>query len=764
MDQKKVSSLILRLRFQYHFIFLIAVLLVGVLPDSYAQSPSDSVSKVHPYQIDEDFEVTADLDHTAWEQASSVFIKHQMQPNDEEEAPVTTEVKVLYSKTHLYVGFSSQDVSPGRIRANVTDRDDFSGDDYVGVFLDPYNNNQNAYEFFVNPLGIQMDAIRTGNSEDMNFDALWYSKATITENGYTAVMKIPFKSINFPDRNLQDWSIQFFRNYPRNNRYQLLWTDVSIDNSCLLCQNGRLVNMQDVESSNTVELLPYAVATQSGALNDPSDPNSGFDNGPVQPKVGGSISYSPTSTSSLDLVINPDFSQVETDAGQISVNETFALFYPEKRPFFVRGSDLFSTSEDLYYSRTINNPLAAGKYTQKGDDFSIAFLSAYDRNTPFIIPGKERSSQVRSDQGAYSNILRAKYNVGQESHIGGLVTTRNQIDGANYVGSLDWDFLLTDNYYFRGQTAYSSTQELNDTTVHNDQRTFGETSFDAAFNGEQYSGLLVNTEFAREAKYYNFSLGYRSYSPTFQSQTGFVNETNRRIFEGNQSISYYPNNDFLSQGSLSMSGAWRYDFSGKFQERYIFLRLSNTFDGQNSLNISYLPLNDERFRGQMFRKINRLTISFNSNTWNVFSFGGRFEVGRDINRTTNPELGKGYSISGNVTIKPTSRFRLTMDYNYSTLSDLDGPQTFYSGNIYRLNSRYHFTSKLYTRLISEYNSFRDELQIYPLVSYKANPFTKFHIGVTSYITEFNQSGAGGFRGYKETSRQFFVKFQYLIRS
>lgn len=744
---------------------LLLIINIGFINDGFSQAPADTTDYIYePLEISEDFELTGKMDHPAWDRASSTFILNQIQPNDQADAPVRTEVKVLYSKQNLYVGFISEDPNPGRIRANVTDRDNYFGDDYAGIFLDPYNNNQNAYEFVVNPHGIQMDAFRSGNSENFNYDALWYSAGSFTDTGYISVMKIPFKSINFPDRDVQNWSIQFIRNYPRDNRYQLSWSDVQIDDSCLICQNGVLSNMQNIESSNTVELLPYGVTTQSGSLNDSSDPESGFDNGPLEPKFGGSISYSPTSTSSIDAVVNPDFSQVETDAAQISVNETFALFFPEKRPFFVRDSDMFDTREDLFYTRTINNPLAAGKFTQKGDDFSVGFLTAYDRNAPFIVPGRERSSQVQSDREAYNNILRTKYNVGRESHVGGLLTTRNQGEGSNYVGSLDWDLLVSDNYYFRGQAAYSATHELDDLDLHDDPRTFGNSSYTAAFDGEQYSGSLLNTEFSREAKYYNFSFGYSSYSPTFQTQPGFINEVDRRRIEASQSLSYYPDTDFLSQGSLSMNGAWRYDFAGEFQERYLFLRLNNNLGGQNRLNIHYLPVNDERFRGQMFRNINRGTISFNSETWDAVNFGARLEVGRDINRSNTPELGRGYNISADATIKPTPRFQLTADYSYSKLSSLDGSETFYSGDIYRLNTRYQFTPKIYTRLISEYDSFNDEFQFYPLFSYKANPFTKFYIGMTSYVTEFNQSSTGGFRDYRQTRREFFVKFQYLIRS
>jgi len=704
------------------------------------------------------------MDHPYWELAPVTELYHQRQPNDESPAPVPTQVKVLYSKTHLYIGFKSEDPEPGKIRANITDRDGFFGDDYVGVILDTYANNQEAYEFVVNPLGVQMDATRTASSEDFNFDALWYSAANITEDGYTAVMKVPFKSFSFPDRDVQNWSIQFIRNYPRENRYQLSWTNVKLDNSCLLCQSGSLINIEGLESSKTIEILPYAAATQSAAIKDPSDRNSGLDNLPPEAKIGGSISYSPSTSSTLEAVVNPDFSQVETDAAQISVNETFALYFSEKRPFFVKGSDLFSTREDLYYSRTINNPLAAAKYTQKSDSYSIALLSAYDRNTPFIVPGRERSSFVQTEEKSYSTILRAKYNFGNESQFGGLLTTRNYGSGFNYVGSIDWDLLLASNYYFRGQTGYSKTRELNNSTLHEDGRTFGSTGYDATFNGEEYDGTMLNTEFAREAKYYDFSFEYKSFSPTFQTQNGFINRTNRREIGASQSISYYPDNRILSQGSLSTSGTWRYDSEGNFYERYVFVRLNNSLGGQNNLNLNFLPLNDERFRGIMFSNIYRGTISFSSNTWDVFSFGSSLEFGRNVNRSGTPSLGKGYSFSADATLKPTPRFRMTLDYNYSKLSALDSGETFYSGDIYRLNTRYNFTKKLFLRFITEYDSFNDQIQFYPLFYYKANAFTKFYIGMTNYVTDFDPSINNGFRDFRQTNREFFIKFQYLIRS
>ncbi|HEX6982315.1 MAG TPA: sugar-binding protein [Balneolaceae bacterium] len=745
-----------------YIFFLISFLLINPFQQLWAQTQEPSAGYAfQPLKISQDFEISGTLTNPVWQKAPSVFIRYEFQPNDESLAPVRTEVKVLYSEDFLYVGFIASDPQPGEIRAHISDRDNSFNDDWVGFIFDPFQNNQQGYELFVNPLGIQMDGIMTNSGEDMNFDILWYSAGGVSDSGYTTVMKIPFKSLNFPDEKVQDWSVQFIRNYPRNSRHVFTWTNSTQDNSCLLCQSGDLVNLRGLKNTATVELLPYAMSYQSSSINNPSEPSSGLNHDPIEARVGGSISYSPSSTMSLNAVINPDFSQVESDAAQIGVNETFALFYPEKRPFFMRGANLFSTEENLFYSRMINRPLAAGKFTQKTSNFTLAFLTAYDRNAPFIVPGLFGSSLVRSDINAYSNVARGKYNLGSESFIGGLLTTRNQDQAFNYVGSIDWDIKLADHYYFGGQVGYSTTKELNNLALFDEQRTLGNTSFDAAFNGEQYDGTLVTAEVSREAQYYNFEFVYTSFSPTFQTQSGFINNVDRRQFGWSQSVSYYPDTKWLSQGSFNVSGDWIYDFSGQFMERYIFLRLSNTLAGQTNLSISFLPLNDERFRGEFFTGMHRIMVDLSSQALDALTIGGHYQTGRYVYRTANPVMGHGYNFSISATLEPTSRFELSLDYNYATLSSLDDSETFYSGDIIRLNSQFNFSRKLFARFIAQYDSFSDQLQLYPLVYYKLNPFTKFYIGMTDNLNRYDSPI---YNGFKEVQRQFFVKFQYLIRS
>lgn len=745
-------------------IFPLLLLLLYVVSSKTALSQTTAKSEIsvlHAKKISDDFDITGKLSHPAWQRADVANIRYEIAPDDEDPAPVKTEVRILYSDDNLYISFKAYDPNPSKIRASITERDRAFGQDYVGILLDTFGNRQQAYEFFVNPLGIQIDGFRSSNGEDMSFNALWYSAGRLTDFGYVAVMKIPFKSLNFPDKQVQDWSLQLFRNYPRDVRYQLAWTDVNHSDACLLCQNGELANIRGIEAVNTVEFLPYIAGFQSSSLKNRDDLDSGLDSDPINVRIGGSISYEPNSTMSLNAVINPDFSQVESDAAQIAVNEPFALFYPEKRPFFLESAALFETDIGLFYSRTINNPLAAGKFTQKAGNYSIAFLTAYDENTPFIIPGLDQSSVISSGLNSYSNILRGKYSFGPETFVGGLITTRNQPGGANYVGSIDWQVRLGDNYYTTGQLAYSYTDELNDSTLFDNPRNFGRTSYDAAFNGEQYGGWAMILEFGRDAKYYSFEFGYEPFSPTFQSQNGFINQTNRHNFSLNQNLSYYPNTSWLAQGSIFSFASLEYDFLGQLQERFILVELNNTLVGQTHLSVSYLPLNDERFRGKYFKGMHRWSIGVSTNPLELILIEGKINYGRFVYRTQNPAEGKGYNISMRFTLKPTNSLQLDFNYDYSTLSSLDGSQTFYSGNIMRLTGRFHFSRKLFIRLITQYNSFNNQIQIYPLLHYQLNPFTRFYIGMTDYL---QQPGfADGLKQYHQVNRQFFVKFQYLFR-
>lgn len=737
-------------------IFLL-LLLIPLAANATVNAPD--TSRIEAVKINKELSLSGRLDDSVWSNAHRILLGYEMQPNDNQKALQKTYAMVLYNQTTMYIGFICVDKSPKQIRAHISDRDNISNDDYVGVMIDPYEDNQIAYQFYVNPDGIQMDRTGNGHHRDKSYDALWYSRAAVNDTGYTAVIALPFKSLRFPDKKIQSWSVQFVRNYPRNNDYKFSWTKVDMNESCELCQSGELAGLKKVTSHNTVELLPYVIGTQSASVSNSDDPTSKLVESPVHVRAGGSISYAPNSSLSVNAVINPDFSQVETDATQISANNTFAISYPEKRPFFMKGSSMFHTYLDVFHSRVINDPLLAGKMVEKSGNFSLAYLTAYDRNSGFILPGLEGNDVVNTTLASYSNIIRPRLNFGEDSHIGGIITSRNIGESHNYVSALDWNIELFNHYYFNGQVALSGTKELNDTTLTKDisYRQYGNSNEDILFNGQKYGGNALRLEFQRRAKYYTFGFRYKGFSPTFQAQNGFITQTNIRQFRIEQQISYYPSGGILDHGNIHMQGRMNYDYSGFLMRRFLSVDSYNQLTHQTGLFLSYDFINDKRFGGKMFYNLHHMHIGMHSNPVDMIAFGGHVDFGRYIDYD-EATTGRGITLSGGIMIKPTSRLNLHLNFDYSELHSLKTGERFYSGEITRLQGSYNFTRQLFVRMIYQYDTFSKQLQIYPLVYYKVNPFTIFYAGMTDYAQNYGQP-----YGTRPIDRQFFVKFQYLIR-
>ncbi|MFN3135691.1 MAG: DUF5916 domain-containing protein, partial [Candidatus Kryptonium sp.] len=315
--------------------------------------------KVKALKIEESIKIDGKLDESSWSQAEKIELNYEIQITDNNPAHQRTTAMVLYDNQNLYFGFICYDTDPSKIRAQMTDRDKIWEDDFIILIIDTYGDNQNAYEVAVNPYGIQGDAMRVGSSSDFSFDFVWYSAGAINDSGWTVEIAIPFKSLRFPKRQNQEWNILIGRNYPRESRFIFSWTPFDKNNPCFLCQGGKLTGLEGISSVKFIEFLPYIMSYQTGSIKSYNDPSLGFKNEPVKARVGAGVKFSPNPELTIEGVLNPDFSQVETDAYQISVNTTFALYYPEKRPFFLEGNEIFRTPINVFYSRMINNPTLA---------------------------------------------------------------------------------------------------------------------------------------------------------------------------------------------------------------------------------------------------------------------------------------------------------------------------------------------------------------------------------------------------------------------
>jgi hypothetical protein len=719
---------------------------------------AQEVYRIKAVKIDEKLNIDGKLDEPAWRIAEKVDLNYEVQIWDNAPASQKTTAMVLYDDQNLYFGFICYDTNPKQIRAHITDRDKIWEDDFVILLIDTYGDNQNAYQFAVNPYGIQGDGIRSGNREDMSFDLVWYSAGVISDSGWTVEIAIPFKSLRFPRKKGHEWNVMIGRNYPRESRYTFSWTPFDKNNPCFLCQTGKLAGLDDIPSISFVELLPYAMSYQEGYLPE-LDPSQDFKNEPVKVRAGFGIKFSPNPETTIEGVLNPDFSQVETDAYQISVNTTHALYYPEKRPFFLEGIEVYQSPINIFYSRMINNPLYALKLKTKTGRLSLAYLSSFDKKTPFIVPGEERSSTVSTSINSLVNVARARYDFGEQSYSGLFLTGRNLPEAYNYVGGFDWNLFFWRNYYFRGQVIYSLTKELNRPDLFSTNRKFGETGYTASFDGERYAGYGMTLRFMRFAKYHEFEINYRDFSPTFQSNLGFITRNNSRGIRIENRFNFYPRGAIVDLWELLTNFGLNFNYSGARKERWIMLGLRAQLKGQTQLFVGFLPINEEIFSGRKFVHVRRAFGNVYSTPFRFLSLSLNFEYGRKIYRTSEPKLGFARDFNLYVRLKPTDKIEISSWYSKARLEDDKTGELFYDGYVAGIVGIYQFNPNLFVRLITQYDSFSGSIQVFPLLSFKLNPFTIFYVGSTVNMLDF-----GDVYGVKRLNQEIFLKVQYLWRN
>jgi len=516
-----------------------------------------------------------------------------------------------------------------------------------------------------------------------------------------------------------------------------------------MSQGGKLTGLRNIHSSGSMEVLPYALGQQAGTLSDPSDATSAFSNGKIKGRFGGGFKYTPSSDFSVDLVLNPDFSQVETDADQISVNTTFALYYQERRPFFLESQELLQTP--MYYSRSINNPLFAGRIVGKSGRLSYMVLGAQDRNSAFVIPGEDESNTVSTGQDSYANIGRVRYNFENESYIGGMAFARNFSDGHNYLVGFDWNYKFWTNWYFTGEGFLTNTKEINDSTLFASPRLFGTTGKTAGLDGEQYSGNGIHLVLSHVGRNYGFDAVYNDFSPTYQTYNGLFSSVNYRQLWLVQRYSLFWDDGFLERVNFMLATGTRHNHSGILKEAVVEPSVNITMKSQTQVRLSYLLVNDEFFRLVRLKNANRLQFGMNSRAWDEVSFGVYGQIGRFIYRST-PEMGEGHNLGASVTIRPTSSLRIDVSYDRARLEREADGSLLYDGYVARGVGIYQFTAEMFLRTIVQYNSFGKTFNVYPLFSYKLNALTTFYAGLTNDYLNF-----GDPNGFTTTDRQFFLK-------
>ena len=703
--------------------------------------------------------IDGQLDDAIWQSATRITEFVQTSPVEGAPATEATEVYVAFDSNHLYVGMYAHYSDPGLVRANRVDRDQANrGDDTISIYLDTFLDQQRAFVFTLNGYGVQGDSLMGGGGGgggrgggfggggggmprgDDSWDALFDSGGVLVDDGWTAEMAIPFKSLRYPsaDGTAHRWGFQIARSI-RGKSETDVWSPVSRDVSGFMPQMGLLDGMSNLSTSRNLEILPTFTAVQAGSL----DVTTGSYGESRQPEGGFNLKYGVTSNLTLNFTYNPDFSQIESDRPQIEVNQRFPLFFSELRPFFLEGQEVFDVQGpvNFVHTRTIVDPRYGGKLTGKIGKTTLGVLVANDE-----APGKvDDPTELAFGQTANVVIARARYDLYSESHIGAIVTDREFLDSYSRLAGIDSSFRLsrTSSFGFRALT--TQNRDL---------------------DGEETSGPLFDVNFRNNGRNLSYRGSYYSIDPEFDSEVGFVRRRNIRRASGNLGYHWYPESWIISWGpSVNHSRNWNFDGILEDEETEVGVNM------QFARNLRFngdVQQSMERYKGIDFQKT-RYSLGGNVNTSQVVSFGGRYNWGDEIRYGDAPILGDGSDVNLFVNIRPFSRLQTQLNTNTSRLLDPTDLSEVFNVKIFRALTTYQFTDRLVLRNILEHNTFNRTLGANVLLTYRVNSGTVFFVGYDdryqqgNLILDDDDESVFLTTDMLRTNRAFFTKISYLFR-
>ncbi len=773
---------------------LASLLLATVVADSTYDGRANR-TRVEIPRMESAASIDGVLDEAVWSKAARLTGFSQYQPVDGRPAEEPTEVLVWYSPDAIYFGIRATELHGDVVRATKANRDDIASEDHIQILLDTNNDRQLAFVFGVNALGVQQDGTRSAQfgggagggsatgggfrninpldgSVDLNPDYVFESKGTVVANGYVVEVRIPFKSLRYQDQSVQTWGIHVLRRI-QHSGFQDTWAPAVRANANFLAQSGTLEGLTGMRRGLVLEATPTLTARLDGS------PRVGRDrvySGGSE--LGGDARWGIRQNLTLNATINPDFSQVEADVGQVLLNERFALFYPEKRPFFLDGLELFDTPNQLIYTRRIVEPTGGLKLAGRMAGTTVAAM---------VVQDGEGQSRTSGDNPLYG-IARLRRDFGNYT-VGSVLTTREDGDDHSRLAGADFRFFHSKLYWVQLQAAQSWSESP----------------------GTSRNGSLLQAEWDRTGRMWGFHYTARALEPGFGAAAGFVNRTGIIELSTFNRLSFYGAQDALVQtyGSFFMvSRVWDYS------------------SGRPVIETSEAILPSATLRGgwRLSGSLGRNSFAFDPSAYSGYSLfrqgpadeplpPGAFVVpGRERDqiggsfRITTPTLrylsatagfthgttpifseaapGRSTRFDGAVELRPTSALRTTLQVSRLTLERTRDDSRFSTETIPRLKTEYQVTRALFLRLVGQYaarsrsplvnrdgiplllnggldpGSEVNELSMDWLFSYRPTPGTLAYFG---YGSTMEEPDGFSFTDLRRTRDGFFGKLSYLVR-
>jgi hypothetical protein len=707
-------------------------------------------------RVDRAITVDGVIDAGEWGAAKPIELAFETFPGNNVPPRVRTEAFLAYDDKTLYVGFRAHDPNPAAIRAHLTDRDRAYSDDFIGIAVDTFNDERRAFEFFVNPLGVQMDLTNndlTGNEDD-SWDAIWASAGKIHSDRWEVEMAIPFSQLRFKASadEVQTWGLDIVRIYPREQRYRIGLHAQNRDRSCYVCQMSKLTGFRGLKPGRNIEISPTVTTQRTDARSDMGQPlrQGSFD---TEPGVTAKWGITPNVT--LNGTINPDFSQVEADSAQLDINTTFALFFNEKRPFFLEGADFFETPFTAVYTRTIAAPDWGAKVTGKEGNHGGGLFFAKDAFTNLLLPGSQGSSLTTIDEANVAGVLRYRHDLGKNANFGALFTTRSAGDYSNRVGGIDGYWRVTEADTLRGQLLTSSTEYPLEVQQEFEQK-------------GSLSDLAYFAQYTHSTRNWWWRASLEEAGEDFRADSGFMPRVGYQMGLAQLEHVWWPRDDQKTWWTRIFYGG-DYDRTEEVATGEVLEEELETWLGIGGPKQSYVNIdvgtrnrffNGRSFDGEKFINLfgeftphKRIYTSLQINAGDTIDFANTRPADR-------------LRVQPHVRLRATRHLEVQLTHTNERL-DVDGGRLF-TANLTEMRAMYQFTTRMFVRALLQYTDIKRDPSLYTfsveerskllfpqlLFSYKVNPQTVLFVGYSSTRIGSDQIDV------TEADRTLFVKIGY----
>jgi hypothetical protein len=735
----------------------LAVLALGAPLAAAQEGTAKREPRTQPYRIERatsPIVIDGALDEPAWGAAAVVELTYETRPAENEPPPVQTQVLLTYDDRHLYVGFRAHDPDPSAIRAHLTDRDSAFSDDFVGIVLDTFNDERRAFEFFINPLGVQMDMFNddVGGNEDESWDAIWDSAGRIGAEGYAVEIAIPWSSLRFPrTEGEQTWGFDALRFYPRTQRHRIASQPMDRNVTCYLCQISKMTGFAGITPGRNLEITPTLTGTRTDRRED--FPRGGFTEGEADTELGVTGRWGITPNLALSAALNPDFSQVEADAAQLDVNTQFALFFPEKRPFFLEGADFFTTPFNAVFTRNVADPSWGLKLTGKEGRNAVGVFVAQDERTNLILPGNQGSDEVSLAQESTDAVVRLRRDFGASSAFGVLLTGREGDGYSSRLGGIDGLYRITESDSVRLQILSSRTD------------------YPGRLGGERFpappgplDGHAVFLGYDHSSRNWNVFGRYEEVGEGFRADMGFLPKVDYELIVGGVERTWYgEGDDWLTSWSVGADWDQTRDQGGRLLER----ETEVTVEGEGPRQLFFFL--QTGWRDRFFNG-----VTFDERYWSAF---GEMDPTGDLYLSFFVRRGDEIDFA-NTRAAEILQLESALRYDFGlhlrarishVLQRLDVPGgRLFEANLAQASLVYQFTVRTFLRAILQYTGVERTPGLYLarvdasterlfsqfLFSYKLNPQTVFFAG-------YSDNALGDERiDLTRQNRTLFVKLGY----